>query len=566
MAEESTVSTENALASTIDAFDLIGNKSGESVSILDGIVSMSYYESIQQNSVVVSVTYADSGTVTGGTDKKSVLEGLPLVGSEKSSIKFTDNNKVSVELGDTKNNYLFVNKVTPISDQTTKGMVSLNLVSKEFIMNEKGGTRVVKRMDGKISDSVNSIFKNNLKTEKKLDVEETENNFNFIPNNKKPMYTLDWLSKKSVPKGKKGKSAGFFFWETSEGFHFKSIDMLMDEKKNKPKKSIIYNETTDKRGAGIPAGYQVKAVEFSKDNKINVQNKFKMGFQSTRIITFNPFDGYYEVKNSEAKTDDLDIAGKELPTMSKELKCEGEGKNYTRTTYYIKDTGTLNSGNTTDEQVGKSKEENFEVSEIENQAIQRYNQLYSAETVVTIGGDFSLHAGDMLHIDEPSKQEDTKNDEIDKESGGRYMISELTHYIAGEGTFTKLRLVRDSFGRKGKASDTEATGRGGPTTETNKSDGATPAKVQRPVTGENGAGGGQMSAGGTPGFDERTGRYSDASLPVQDTGLTEKQMRERTAARENLPENQVGAKATGDDLKEIQKELNTPGTRENPLW
>ena len=108
MAEESTVSTENALASTIDAFDLIGNKSGESVSILDGIVSMSYYESIQQNSVVVSVTYADSGTVTGGTDKKSVLEGLPLVGSEKSMIKFTDNNKVSVELGDTKNNYLFV--------------------------------------------------------------------------------------------------------------------------------------------------------------------------------------------------------------------------------------------------------------------------------------------------------------------------------------------------------------------------------------------------------------------------------------------------------------------------
>ena len=50
MAEESTVSTENALASSIDTFDIIGNKSGKSVSILDGIVSMSYYESIKQNS------------------------------------------------------------------------------------------------------------------------------------------------------------------------------------------------------------------------------------------------------------------------------------------------------------------------------------------------------------------------------------------------------------------------------------------------------------------------------------------------------------------------------------
>ena len=483
--ENGKVSTENALASTIDAFDLFGNKSGESVSILDGIVSMSYYESIQQNSVVVSVTYADSGTVTDGTDKKSVLEGLPLVGSEKSMIKFTDNNKVSVELGDTKNNYLFVNKVTPISDQTTKGMVSLNLVSKEFIMNEKGCTRVVKRMDGKVSDSVNSIFKNNLKTEKKLDVEETENNFNFIPNNKKPMYILDWISKKSVPKGKKGKSAGFFFWETYEGFHYKSIDWLLDKEKNKPKISIISNDSVDDRGRDMPAGYQVKAIRYEKGNLIDVQNKFKMGFQSTRIITYNPFDGYYEVKNSEAKTDDLDTAGKELPTMCKELKSEGEGKDYTRTTYYIKDIGTLNSGNTTEEQVEKSKEENFDFSEIENQAIRRYNQLYSSSTTITIPATFSLHAGDTVFIDDASLQVNTKNDEVDKEHGGLYLISDLIHYLDNTGTWTKMNLVRDSFGRKGKASAT-GIGNGAPTTD--KSDGAIPANVQRPVTGEVGIG------------------------------------------------------------------------------
>ena len=70
------VTSKSAEASTIDAFDLIGNKSGKSVSLLDGIVSMSYYESIRQNTVSVNIVYADSGNVTGGTDKKSVLEGL----------------------------------------------------------------------------------------------------------------------------------------------------------------------------------------------------------------------------------------------------------------------------------------------------------------------------------------------------------------------------------------------------------------------------------------------------------------------------------------------------------
>jgi len=484
------VTSDKAAPSTIKEFNIISNVTGKSVSILGGITEFKYYESIMQNTVRISVIYADSGVIRGKSDLtngkssdptngKSVIEGLPLVGSEKCEVKFEDNNKIII--GDKPKLTLFVNKVTPLVNDSRKSLVALELVSKEFLMNEKGGTRVVKRMDGKISDSVNSIFKNNLKTEKNLDVEETENNFNFIPNNKKPMYILDWISKKSVPKGKKGKSAGFFFWETSEGFHFKSIDMLMDEKKNKPKKSIIYNETTDKKGKDIPEGYQVKALEFSKDNKIQVQNKFKMGFQSTRIITYNPFDGYYEVKNSEAKTDDLDTAGKELPTMNKELKSEGEGKDYTRTTYYIKDIGTLNSGNTTEEQVEKSKEENFDFSEIENQAIRRYNQLYSSSTTITIPATFSLHAGDTVFSDDASLQVNTKNDEVDKEHGGLYLISDLIHYLDNTGTWTKINVVRDSFGRKGKAS---ATGKDNGATTTDNSDGAIQANVQRPVTGE----------------------------------------------------------------------------------
>ncbi len=477
------VTSDKAAPSTIKEFNIISNVTGKSVSILGGIAKFKYYESIMQNTVRITVTYADSGVIRGKSDPtngKSVIEGLPLIGSEKCEVEFEDNNKIII--GDKPKLTLFVNKVTPLVNDSRKSLVALELVSKEFLMNEKGGTRVVKRMDGKISDSVNSIFKNNLKTEKNLDVEETENNFNFIPNNKKPMYILDWISKKSVPKGKKGKSAGFFFWETYEGFHYKSIDWLLDKEKNKPKISIISNDSVDDRGRDMPAGYQVKAIRYEKGNLIDVQNKFKMGFQSTRIITYNPFDGYYEVKNSEAKTDDLDTAGKELPTMNKELKSEGEGKDYTRTTYYIKDIGTLNSGNTTEEQVEKSKEENFDFSEIENQAIRRYNQLYSSSTTITIPATFSLHAGDTVFIDDASLQVNTKNDEVDKEHGGLYLISDLIHYLDNTGTWTKINVVRDSFGRKGKASAT-GIGNGAPTTD--KSDGAIPANVQRKVTGEN---------------------------------------------------------------------------------
>ena len=441
--------SEGAVPSFIEQFDLFSNKSkGKSVSILDGIIEMRYFESIMQDTLRVTVVYADTGIGKGGaTDNKSVLEGLPLVGSEKATIRFKDNNDVSI--GKDPGLDLYVNKVTPLINETTKSMISLELVSKEYIMNEKGGTRVNTRMDGKISDSVDSIIKNNLKTEKKLDIEETENNFNFIPNNKKPIYILEWLSKKSVPSGGDSKTAGFFFWETSDGFHFKSIEKLLSQEK---KKSIVYNETAQRGGESIPAGYEIKALEYRTDNKINIQKKFQMGAYSTRMILFNPFSTYYEVVVKDAKEEEesLELAGKELPVLNKEFDSEGEGNNFSRTTYHITDTGTLASGST-QEQIDKSREENFEYRNIENEAIRRYNQLFSAETTVTLPGDFSLHAGDMIFVDGPQLQENPKNDEVDKQSGGKYIISDICHFISSKGTYTKMSVIRDSFGREGSA-------------------------------------------------------------------------------------------------------------------
>ena len=158
---QTTVPSENALASTINDFQIVSNKTKQKVGIKGGIVEMSYYESIRQNTVRVNVIYADSGVVPSkATNNKSVMEGLPIVGSEKCGIKFTDNNGVTIGGAHGTGNELslFVNKVTPITGDSRKSMVSLDLVSKEFIMNERGGTRVVKRMDGKISGSIRKIF------------------------------------------------------------------------------------------------------------------------------------------------------------------------------------------------------------------------------------------------------------------------------------------------------------------------------------------------------------------------------------------------------------------------
>ena len=433
------ITSKGAEPSFIDKIDIVSNKNqSKNVSVAGGTIRLMYYESILQDSIKATITFADTGN---SIDNKTVIEGLPMVGQEKVFLKFRDNNEQTLDL------VLYINKVTPLADDTTKSMVQIDLASKEFIMNEK--VRLNTRFDGKISDHIKKILtdQNYLGTEKNVDIEETSNNYNFIGNNKKPYYAMNWLSKRAVPNlpDAKGNTAGYFFFETSEGFKFKSIDSMLSQEK---KKSIIYNQTPDSRGANIPAGYDVKALDYSKDNRVDVQEKLKMGAFSTRTVLFDPFNCYYEVitPNAKEKEKSLKLAGKELPVLNPEFNKEGANKEFSRTTYMLLDKGTLPVGNSK-QQIEKSTEENFDPKNILNQAIMRYNQLYSIKTTITIPGDFSLHAGDVVFIDAPELAPETK--EVSKENGGLYIIADLCHYISPKETYTKLNLVRDSFGRIG---------------------------------------------------------------------------------------------------------------------
>ena len=457
MAEK--ITTRQSLPAFIEQVTVASNlDEGKTVDLSTGVIRLQYWESILQDGIRATVMYGDSGNTI---DEKTAIDGLPIVGQEKVQLKFTDNNEETLEL------IMYVNKVKPFYDDSTKSAVALDLASKEFIMNEK--VRVTKRYDGKVSEHVKTILEDVLKTDKDLDIEETQNNYNFLGLNKKPYYMLNYLCKASVPstQNSEGNTAGFLFYETSKGYNFKSIDTLLSQEK---KKSIIYNETPDNGGKDIPAGYDMKALEFEKENAVDVKNKLRMGAYSTRTIVFDPFNCKYEVLEKQAKEveekEGIQTAGNELPVLNKEFDQEGKAKEFSRTMYMLLDTGSLPSGNaekpvaTTKEQLKKSKEQNYQAQKILSQSVMRYNQLFAAMNTITIAGDFSLHAGDAIFVDAPELQADTKNDEVNKESGGLYIIADLCHYITPKETYTKLNLVRDTFGRKGKPTSSQQSGSG----------------------------------------------------------------------------------------------------------
>ena len=440
------VNTKTADPAFIEQIDVFSNSSDKSVSIINGIASLSYTESIMSDTIRMTVSFIDSGN---SLDGKTVLEGLPLVGQERVVIKFSDNNENTI--GGSPKLVMYVNKVTPISDKTQTSVINLELVSKEYILNEK--VRVNKRYDGKISDHVNDILKNKLKTTKKINVEDCINNFNFFGNNKKSFYTISWLAKKAVSSKSQslGKSAGYFFYETYNGFFFKSIDSLLEQE---PKIKLLYNETPDGGGKNIPEGYDQKVLDFKKNNNVNVQDKLKMGSFTNRVVLFDPFTCFYEVKAPTTDNTEGSIkkGGKSLylgeKSRNKEFDVPGTNEEYSRTQYFLLDTGTAPSGDSA-KQIKKSGEENFEYGQIANQSMMRYNQLYSMRSSITIAGNFSLHAGDAIYVDSPGLEKE-QTDEVDRQDGGLYIITDICHQVTAKGTYTQCNLARDSFGRKPK--------------------------------------------------------------------------------------------------------------------
>ena len=112
------------------------------------------------------------------------------------------------------------------------------------------------------------------------------------------------------------------------------------------------------------------------------------------------------------------------------------------------DSGSLPAGKNTEEQIKANTEDNFKAISTLNQSIRRYNQLFGGMIEITIAGDFSLHAGDVIFVDIFSVQAE-KDDTLNRESGGLYIIADLCHFLDADATYTKLNLARDSIGRKG---------------------------------------------------------------------------------------------------------------------
>ena len=428
---------------------------GNMVDASGAVVDIKYYEDVLSNSVSLSAIITETGESDNEkVGNKGILNGLPVRGGEPSTIVIEDydGNKLSFK-DDSK---LYVNRVRNVIPGTQKDVYSIDFTSRELFANEQ--CRVVRRYDGKISENIKEILEKStsgdagIKTKKKVTVDNS-NSYNFIGNDRKPFYICTWLASKAAPdRGDlKGGTAGYLFYETYDGFNFRSIDLLFEQK---PKGNYLYSNTEDN-----PEEYDGKIISYDIDRNIDLQNNLLMGTYSNRTLFFDFYAMNYEVRNfnvdstNPAKSEEGGSKGKVVSGGTEDLDYVSDEfrKPISRLMNRVKDVGTLPNGKNIIEQLkawkDKANEATFDAEDIMVQSLMRYNQLFSIKINIMIAGDFSLRAGDLIHCEFPELSVDPNTD-VNRQTGGIYMISSLCHNITPRKTYTSLTLVRDTFGRK----------------------------------------------------------------------------------------------------------------------
>lgn len=430
---------------------LESNDQKRTVDIKLGTVSIDYYEDIFSPTVTAKIKVINTGDSISAPDsegnvdgkKQSIYNGLPLRGGERLSLKIKDpgvnkngQSKKGINFSDNVKKYLYVSSITDVISETQRESFTLHLVSREAITNET--TRVVKKYptDLSIDQSVNLILKNVLKTDPIKKPDKSINRYGFIGNMRKPFSVLIWLASKAVPEVSKDSTAGFLFYQTQDGFQFKSVDMLT---KQKPKAKYQYSDVSQ---TSIEQITDFNILNYTTEKNQNLIEKLRLGtYASARMyfdpLTFNFYGKDFLLADYQKGINNLGGKKVELPKISNSSnKTLGEVP--TRILCSILDVGTL------DKDV--SKKYNAVPADYQAQAIMRYNILFTQTVNMMVPCNTDLRAGDVIECEFP-KISNSDKDEIDSETSGLYMIKELCHHFEPNRSYTSMKLVRDTFGK-----------------------------------------------------------------------------------------------------------------------
>ena len=404
-----------------------GSSLKEEYDITLGNPIIDYYESIESPSISMTITFIDIDQVIG---RRGITGGEYIDLIVKTDDEDADDFKVMHD-----KQKMMLNSVRNMVTESNKQVATLEFVSVETIVNETA--RLNKKFTGNISQTVLDILtkdEKGIKTKKKVfgpkkeklgetDVEEDRatNSYSFVGNLKRPFDTIQWL----CPKGQSANDDfGFLFYETLDGYHFRSIKSLLEQD------AITYQQTDAQEITN-------KILQNNLNQTNDIGMNMRMGMYANRTI-------YVDIENQN--TEVVDFKASDIKLNKPATLLTGIEDYPTRLMVRVDDVGVAQVGSAKTDVQPKS-----ELAKYQNKSYIRNNLLFSQSLSISIPLNTTLRAGLTLDIRLPLKQEngdaavDSYGNDRSNDPSGRYLIGELRHLIGGGQSETQLKLIRDVF-------------------------------------------------------------------------------------------------------------------------
>ena len=449
----------------------------ETIDLRAGTGRIEYRESVFSPYIEVTGYLADTGNTVPDKDEDGeavgLLDGEFGTGTEEIVFEIEDMKGNKVSLANEDGLDLRLASVLSSKQSFQNQTFIITAVGKEAFDNTLVRNRCRMQYSGKISKIVSDIFKYDLKSPNEIDIDETMNTYHEWGNERYPFQMILDLQKLAIPslqtsegKNAVGKTAGYLFWQTSKGFHFKSLDKLFDTT-DKEIKVFVENKKASPEelplvsppGGGAPVAADGKILYSFNTRNVDALADFESAGRGSVLEVYNPMlepENQYTFKELRVEVDGDGkskgngvTAGKTLPVFNKEYRGKHAlfGVERTRAAF-----SPVKGNQNAKKQVEETAELNYDVHNIFQQAHQNYRQKMNVFTEVTIEADLSLHAGDLIYCEfEEMTTKKTQTGSKHRDSG-IYMIADLCHYGDTTKAFTGLNLVRDAFGVKSPSS------------------------------------------------------------------------------------------------------------------
>ena len=402
-------------------------------------IDFNYFESIYSPMITAQATIVDTGDSV--TDKKdrlgTIKDALPIVGdgTEFLTFKIATTNSVLT----TKEPMAITG--SPLSlDQTQRQVLNLPLVSK-FIINTTSNPKLGYYGIGTVDDAVKKILQENNLPFLEKNIEKTQTVDKVEGKNATPIDLVFHLCKKCKPiKG----APGFFFYETQEGFNFRSIEGLINdgiaefkENQNLEEERTYYYSNSQKQDLSTDKmDFNILKVPLIKRDQ-DLLTSLKSGVYNVRIQTKNLLTGEF----TDNIVNLLDKNSSYLGNKPSVIVGQNEQhlENYCKTYTYVLTPGSLDEG------VGSQVTNN--PATYEPQAHMRYAMLHSQVVDIEIPCNTKLMAGNVIKLMIENVTGGIKQDNKDNEHrSGFYLILHLRHHFDPRHSKTFLTLVRDTYG------------------------------------------------------------------------------------------------------------------------